>query len=308
MKTWFTEDQTPNMRLGLRVKSILHHEKSAYQEITVFDTYSHGRLLTLDDIVMTTEKDEFVYHEMISHVPLVTHPNPKKTLIVGGGDGGAIRETLKHPSVEEAHIAEIDGRVMEVSKKYLPTIAAELDNPRTRVHVTDGIEFVAEHPGEFDVIMVDSTDPIGPAVGLFSGDFYRSVYRALTDDGLFVAQTESPFYNRDLLQRIQQTLADIFPIVRLYWGVVPTYPGGFWTFSLGSKRHDPLEADLARAAGLETRYYSAEVHKAAFVLPPFVAELAARPDAQQGVVATGTSGAAGSAQTLDARDDRGETR
>lgn len=277
MNCWFTEDQTPDMRFSCRVKEILHRERSDFQEIVVYDTEQFGRLLALDDIVMTTDRDEFVYHEMMAHVPLVTHPRPRRVLVVGGGDGGVVREVLKHP-VEEVHLAEIDGRVIAVAREYFPAIACGLDDPRVRIHVADGIEFVREREGCYDVIIVDSTDPIGPAEGLFQEEFYRSVSRALSADGVFVAQTESPFFNRDLIRRIHEALRRVFPLVRLYLASIPTYPGGLWTISLGSKGPDPLGADLSRSEGLGTRYYSRDIHKAAFVLPPFVQELTLAQD------------------------------
>lgn len=270
MNTWFTEDQTKNLRISLRVRSILHKERSAYQEIAVYETEEFGRLLTLDDVIMTTEKDEFVYHEMLSHPALCAHPRPRQVLVVGGGDGGIVREVLKHPSVERVVLAEIDERVIEVSKRYLPTIASALDDPRVDIQVGDGIAYVADHPDAFDVILVDSTDPIGPAVGLFGESFYRSVRRALGEGGLFAAQTESPWFNQELLERIHHTLREIFPVSRLYWAAVPTYPGGFWTFSVGSLGPDLDTFDEARAAALDTKYYSPEMHRAALALPPFV--------------------------------------
>ncbi|MBX6377882.1 MAG: polyamine aminopropyltransferase [Clostridia bacterium] len=274
MELWFTEDQTDHLRLSVRVREVLHRARSPYQAVAVYETEAFGRLLALDDVIMTTERDEFVYHELMAHVPLVTHPRPQRVCIVGGGDGGVLREVLKHPGVT-ADLVEIDAKVVEVSRRFLPSIATRFDDPRARVLYEDGIVHMARCEAAYDVVIVDSTDPVGPAVGLFGEDFYRSVYRALRDDGCFVAQTESPFFNQDLIRRVQATLRAIFPVVRLYWGVVPTYPGGFWTFSFASKGPDPLTAPLERAARLGTRWYSAAVHRAAFVLPPFVEALVA---------------------------------
>jgi spermidine synthase len=272
MELWFTEKQTPELGITCKVKDVLHTEKSQYQQIAVLDTYQFGRLLALDGIIQTTICDEFVYHEMIAHVPLFTHPNPKRVLVIGGGDGGAIREVLKHKSVEAAYLAEIDGRVVEVSKQYLPEISCALDDPRCHVEIGDGIKFVQEHKGEFDVIIVDSTDPIGPAVGLFHQEFYRSLYDALSDDGLFVAQTESPFYNAGLIRDIYRSISEVFPITRLYLAHVPTYPGGMWSFTIGSKGYDPIDVQID-IKGMNMRYYTPEVHKAAFVLPEFVKDI-----------------------------------
>lgn len=272
MECWFT-DRTENFGLTCRVRSVLHRERSPFQEIVVYDTEQFGRLLALDDVVMTTERDEFVYHEMMAHVPLVTHPAPRRVLVVGGGDGGVVREVLKHPEVERVRLVEIDERVIEVSRRYLPDIACGLDDPRVEVAVGDGVEHVRRARGEYDVVIVDSTDPVGPAVGLFREEFYRDVAEALAEDGLFVAQTESPFFHGDLLGQVQRALRRVFPVVRLYLCAVPTYPGGLWTISLGSRRHDPLDCSLERAGRLATRYYSPEVHRAAFALPPFVRQL-----------------------------------
>jgi spermidine synthase len=270
---WFTELQNANLSLGLRIKKILHSEQTEYQTMDVVETVQYGNLLVLDGCVMTTDKDEFVYHEMLAHVALHTHPNPKKVLVVGGGDGGVIREAIKHPTVEKAVLAEIDGRVIEVSKQFFPQIASALTgNPRVEVQVTDGIQYVKDHPGEFDVIFVDSTDPIGPAVGLFAKEFYQSVHRALKDDGLFVAQTESPFVNQDLIRHVFQDVRATFPITELYLAYVPTYPTGMWSFTLGSKQYHPLR-DQQPARVQDTKYYTADVHRAAFALPRFVEEL-----------------------------------
>ncbi|ACV64279.1 spermidine synthase [Desulfofarcimen acetoxidans DSM 771] len=273
MEFWFTEDQSKDLRIGCRILETIHSETTPFQKLAVINTAQFGRMLVLDNVIQTTVKDEFVYHEMIAHVALNTHPNPKKVLIIGGGDGGVVREVVKHTGVEKVVHVEIDGRVIEVSKKYLPEISCALDNPRVEVIIDDGIKHVQEYKDTYDVIIIDSTDPVGPAVGLFSAEFYRSVSEALTQDGLFVAQTESPFYNEELITRIQKDVADIFPVTSLYLACVPTYPGGLWSFTIGSKIYDPQKADTTRFSELATRYYSPVVHKASFVLPPFVQNL-----------------------------------
>lgn len=271
MSLWFTEYQTDNLSIGMRIKETLHSEQTEFQALDVVETEQYGRMLVLDGCVMTTDKDEFVYHEMLTHVPLHTHPNPKSVLVIGGGDGGAIREIIKHPSVERAVLAEIDGRVIEMSKKYFPYIASGLSDPRVDVQVTDGIEYVKNHPNEFDVILVDSTDPIGPAVGLFAVEFYQSVFKALKEDGLFVAQTESPFAHRDLIAKVHQDVRSVFPSAHLYLAHIPTYPTGMWSFTMGSKRHNPLDVKESRIS--DTKYYTARVHQGAFALPRFVEEI-----------------------------------
>lgn len=273
MELWFTEYQTPNLGIACKTKRTLHSEKTEFQELAVIETEQFGRMLLLDGIIQTTVEDEFVYHEMITHVPLFTHKNPKKALVIGGGDGGAIREILKHKSIEKAVHVEIDRRVVEVSKEYLPEISCALDDSRVEIHYDDGIKYVQEHKNEFDVIMVDSTDPIGPAVGLFSADFYRSVYEALKEDGIFVAQTESPFFEKELIKNVFNSVKSIFPITRLYTCAIPAYPSGFWSFTMGSKKYDPLETDIGSIPEIETRYYTPEIHRASFVLPRFVQDL-----------------------------------
>ncbi|NLC76039.1 MAG: polyamine aminopropyltransferase [Clostridia bacterium] len=270
---WFSELQTPAVGISCLTTATLHSEKTEFQDLMVIDTVAFGRMLLLDGVIQTTVKDEFVYHEMITHVALNTLKNPKRALVVGGGDGGSIREIIKHPSIEKATLVEIDRRVVEVSKEFLPEISVGLQDPKVEIIFDDGIKHVKEHKNTYDLIVIDSTDPVGPAVGLFAKEFYASVFEALTDDGIFVAQTESPFFEEALIKRVYNDVKDIFPIAKLFLANVPTYPGGLWTFTLGSKKYDPEQADLTNIPSLNTKYYSPEVHKAAFMLPPFVKEI-----------------------------------
>lgn len=272
MELWAKEYHTKNMIISYRIKETLHTERSKFQDIALVDSHQWGRMLLLDSIVQTTEKDEFVYHEMITHVALNAHPNPERVCVVGGGDGGAIREILKHKSVKEAVLVEIDERVVELSKQYLPTISCALDDPRVTVNIADGIEYIKNARNEFDLIIVDSTDPIGPAVGLFAQEFYRNLFSALKEDGMFVAQTESPWVNQDLIPDLHAGLNNVFPIVRLSIASIPTYQSGLFSFTVGSKKYDPTVVQEGKPA-LDTKYYTPEVHKASFVLPPFVREL-----------------------------------
>ncbi|MHB1628769.1 MAG: polyamine aminopropyltransferase [Bacilli bacterium] len=277
MDLWFTEKQTPDFGITAKITHTLHTERTEFQDLALIETAEWGRMLVLDGCVMTTLRDEFVYHEMIAHVALSAHPKPEKILVVGGGDGGVMREIIKHHTVKKAVLAEIDGRVIELSKQYLPEIAVALTDPRVDVRVIDGIAHVNGEEAEYDVIIVDSTDPIGPAVGLFAKEFYQGISRALKPDGIFVAQSESPFLHGDLIRRVQSDVADIFPLTRLYLAAIPTYPSGLWSFTVGSKVYDPAAiADRERTNGLQTRYYTPELHAAAFQLPRFVRELAAR--------------------------------
>lgn len=273
LNLWFTEQQTKDMRISVRVKQILHQEETPFQSLAVLDTDQFGRMLVLDNIIQTNIADEFVYHEMITHVALNTHAAPKKVLVVGGGDGGAVREIIKHQSVEKAVHCEIDGAVIEASRRFLPEISCALDDPRVEIIVDDGIKHVKENKDTYDIIIVDSTDPIGPAEGLFSVSFYRDIFASLKDDGIFVAQTESPFFNRNLIPGLYKDIAGIFPVTRLYLAVIPTYPGGLWTFTMGSKKYDPLKSDISKIPPMDTKYYSPAIHQTCFVLPPFVKEL-----------------------------------
>ncbi len=273
MDLWYTEFQTPGVGITCKTKKTYHTEKTEFQDLALIETEQFGRMLVLDGTVQTTIEDEFVYHEMISHVPLFTHKNPKKVLVIGGGDGGAIREIIKHPSVEKAVLCEIDGRVIELSKEYLPEISCALGDKRVEVLVADGIKYVQDNKNEFDVIMVDSTDPVGPAVGLFAVDFYKAIYDALKEDGIFVAQTESPFFHKELIKNVYKDVSSLFPITKLYTCAIPTYPSGFWSFTMGSKKYDPLETDITKIPELDTKYYCPELHKAVFALPKFARDL-----------------------------------
>lgn len=270
---WLTERETEHLVSKCRIKRTLYQDRSKYQEVAIVESYEYGRMLILDGIIQTSIRDEFIYHEMIAHVPLLMHPKPEKVLVVGGGDGGTVREVLKHPEVKQVHLVEIDEMVIDVSRKYLPEIAGKLDDPRVEIHVADGIQFVKERKGAFDVILVDSSDPLGPAEGLFTEAFYGDAATALKKDGLMAIQSESPFFTPDLVKAIYQAMSRHFPSVHLYTASVPTYSTAPWGFMLASRRY--LESLAARRSkpALGTRYYSPEIHKAAFVLPPFVKEL-----------------------------------
>ncbi len=274
MELWFTEKQTDNHGITTRISQTLHSEQTEYQQIDIIETEQFGTMLLLDGMVMTTDVDEFVYSEMITHVALNTHPNPRRVLVIGGGDGGTIREIIKHQSVKKAILAEIDGRVIETSIEYFPEIATNLTgNPRVELAVGDGIQYIRDHKNEFDVIIVDSTEPVGPGEGLFAKDFYQEVHDALKADGIMVAQTESPWFNQELITRVFRDINSLFPVTRLYTASVPTYPSGLWSFTIGSKLYDPLSVNEEQIVELATKYYTSQLHHAAFVLPQFVADL-----------------------------------
>lgn len=271
MEYWFTENQAKGLRISIQIDGVLERAGTPYQEVVVSHTGEFGKMLTLDDVIQTTERDEFMYHEMICHVPMCSHPSPRQVLIVGGGDGGVVREVLRHP-VGHVDLVEIDEKVVELSKRHLPSISGSLDDPRVKVNIGDGIEFVKKTKDSYDVIIVDSTDPVGPAVGLFGTAFFESIKRALKGDGLFVAQTGSPFYFPGEMGQVFTSVKGIFPKSGVYLGCVPTYPGGMWSYTIGSMVHDFTSPAKGRTVQ-GTRYYSPEVHAAAFALPAFVKKI-----------------------------------
>lgn len=273
MDMWLREGQIEDAVMTYKVKETLVRKKTKYQDLCIVDTYALGRMLTLDGIVQTTIKDEYVYHEMITHIPLFTHKNPKKVLVVGGGDGGTVREILKHPSVEKVVLCEIDEDVIKECKKFLPEISCGLSDPKCEIFIGDGIKYVHEHKNEFDVIIVDSTDPFGAAEGLFGGSFYKEISECLTQDGIFIAQTETPFYLPDTVKRVYDDAKAVFPITKLFMAGIPTYPSGFWSFTIGSKKYDPETADLSNTIDIDTKYYTKQLHKACFVLPKFIEDI-----------------------------------
>lgn len=279
MEAWFFENQTGNFGIKIRIKSVLHHEYSDFQEITVYDTFEFGRMLVLDQAVMFTDKNEFIYHEMLGLVPLFSHKIPERILIIGGGDGGVVRECLKNPFVKHIDLVEIDKKVIDISKEFFPEISCGLGDKRVGVIADDGIEFLKRVSGNerYDVILIDSTDPIGPAEGLFKRDFYESAERALKDDGIFVAQTESPFFNKNLIKDINKIIKEIYEKSSLYCAMIPVYPSGLWSFTIGSKKYQPQNINESYKgfdfAPLNLKYYSPEIHSSSFILPNFVKDI-----------------------------------
>ena len=285
METWFFENQTGNFGIKIRIKSILFHEFSDYQEITIYDTLEFGKVLVLDKAVMFSDKNEFVYHEMLGLVPLFSHEKPERILIIGGGDGGVVRECLKNPFVKHIDLVEIDKKVVEVSKEFFPEIACKLEDDKVRVLAEDGIEFIknisarGNEDEKYDVILVDSTDPVGPAEGLFRRDFYEAAYGALNASGIFTAQTESPFFNQNLIKDIGKIIKEIYAKSSLYCASIPVYPSGLWSFTAGSKKYDTKvinesykDFDFGRLEK-ELKYYSPEIHHSSFVLPNFIKDI-----------------------------------
>lgn len=278
MEFWFSENHTPNVQISIRVDKQLYSGKSEFQRIDVFESPEFGRFLTLDGYMMLTEKDEFIYHEMITHVPLAVHPNVKKVLVIGAGDGGVIRELANYPEIETIDMVEIDPLVVEVCKKYLPKTSCRFDDPRLNIYYEDGLRFVRFKENEYDLIIVDSTDPFGPGEGLFTKEFYGNCYKALKDDGILINQHESPFYPEDAAacQRAHKNIVETFPIAKVYQAHIPTYPSGHWLFGFASKKYHPLK-DLNETRwnmrSLTCRYYTTTLHKGAFYIPAYVEDL-----------------------------------
>lgn len=268
MELWVTEYQTPSLGFSCKTTETLRVEQTPFQHLSVVNTEQFGRMLLLDGMVQTTEKDEFVYHEMITMIALNAHPQPKNVLVIGGGDGGALREVVRHPAVERGTLAEIDERVIQASRDFFPDHSCSFNAPKAQLIVADGIQFIKDHTDTFDVVIVDSTEPVGPAQELFSAAFYASVAKALKDDGMLVVQSESPFFNEDVIKMAYGGIKQSFPIAKLYLAAIPTYPSGLWSFTVGSKRYDP-EVPV-HTGNLEYKYYTPEIHQAAFKLPAFV--------------------------------------
>ena len=261
------------IRTEYKVKSLLHYEISPYQEISVVDTKGFGRMLVLDGIPQNSSGEGFIYNEMISHIPIVTHPNPKAVGMIGGGDCGPAREAMKYSGIEKIDVVEIDQQVTDVCRTWL-TPASHYDNDRrfSMIHL-DGVEWVQKNKGNYDVLIIDRSDPVGPAAKLYKKDFYNDVYEALTDDGVVVIQSGSPFYSTSTLPKTSKSLKELFPIVRTYLVTIPLFPCGIWSYTVASKKYDPLTADLSRLQDGETKYINAELFLASFVLPNYVKTL-----------------------------------
>ncbi len=278
MDFWFSEKQTPNVKLSIRVDRQIYSGRSEFQRIDVFESPEFGRFLTLDGYMMLTEKDEFIYHEMITHVPMAVHPHVRDVLVIGAGDGGVIRELARYSDIEHIDMVEIDPLVVEVCKQYLPKTACRFDDPRLSIHYEDGLKFIRSRENCYDLIIVDSTDPFGPGEGLFTLEFYGNSFKALREDGIMVNQHESPFYAEDAAacQRAHKRIVESFPISRVYQAHIPTFAAGYWLFGFASKKYHPindLDANQWNALNMRTRYYTTRLHVGAFYLPAFLEEM-----------------------------------
>ncbi len=273
MIKFFEKDPYAPIQYVYDIEKVLYKGKSKFQEIMVVENPYFGKMLILDGVVQITERDEFFYHEMLVHVLMHAHPNPENIVVIGGGDGGAVREVLKHDSVKKVFFIEIDEEVINVSKEFFPTVSGSINDSRVEIMCMDGAEFVKNRDKDIDVIIVDSTDIVGFAKSLFTVEFFKSVRDCLTDEGMFVTLSESLHFHKDLVIEVQEAMRLIFPVVDLYTAPLATYAGNWWTFSVASKRHDPRT--MRRKFQIDTRYYSDEIHAQAFVPKGFYDRLMA---------------------------------
>lgn len=263
MIKFIEKDPYAPIQYSYEVSKILYSGKSAYQEIQVFENPFFGKILVLDGVVQITERDEFFYHEMLAHVVLSAHPDPRRVVVIGGGDGGTVREVLRHKSVEKVYFIEIDEEVINVSKKFFPSVACGIDDKRVEVKCMDGAEFVKGRKSDIDVVIVDSTDIVGFAKSLFTKKFFGSIKNCLSENGMFVTLSESLHFHREIVLQVQKTMKSVFPVVDLYTAPLATYAGNWWTFSVGSMGPDPR---VIRGKGrIRSKYYSGDIHKSCFL-------------------------------------------
>ena len=275
MELWFDEFHAPDVRHGIRVDRHLFSKKSDYQQIDIFETPEFGRVLALDGSVMLTERDEFIYDEMITHVPMAVHPDIRDVLVIGAGDGGVVKELCRYHQVERIDLVEMDPEVLEACQAYLPENASRLNDDRVHIFYDNALRFIRRCTAQYDLIIVDSNDPFGPSEGYFTREFYGICYNALRDDGIMVNQQGSPFFSHDAdaMQRSHQRIASTFPISRVYQAHIPTYAAGYWLFGFASKKYHPIDdLDAKRWLGyhFRTDYYTPKLHVGAFYLPAFL--------------------------------------
>lgn len=278
MDMWFSDEHTPNVKLSIRIERQVFSAQSDYQRIDIMESKEFGKILVVDGDLTVTEKDEFIYHEMISHVPMAVHPMVKKALVIGGGDGGVVRELCKYNFIEQIDMVELDPLLVEACRKYYPQTACQLDDPRVNIYIENGLRFIRTRENEYDLIIVDSPSPFGAGEGLFTKEFYGNCYHALKDDGIMINQHESPFYTEEAYQcqRMHARIVNSFPISKVYQAHIPSYPSGHWIFGFASKKYHPIhDLDGIRwnMLGIKTQYYTPRLHAGAFALPVYVEEL-----------------------------------
>ena len=278
MEMWFSEVQTPDVKLSIRTSQQLYAGKSEYQDIAVLDSPAFGKILTLNGRVLFSDADDFVYNEMVAPVPMAVHPNPKKILILGGGDGGVAQVFSMYPEIEHIDVVEPDELLVEVCREYFPDYATGLEDERVEVYLQDGLRFLRNCENEYDIIINDATDPFGHTEGLFTKEFYGNAYRALKEDGIMVYQHGSPFYDEDesAFRSMHRKASQSFPISRVYQAHIPTCAAGYWLFGFASKQYHPIEdfdREKWKKRQLFTEYYTANLHVGAFMLPRYVEDI-----------------------------------
>lgn len=278
MQIWFSEYHTLNAKLDVRIEKQLFSGESEFQKINVFQSYEFGKFVSLDGEIVFSEADEFIYDEMVTHVPMAVHPNVKNVLIIGGGDGGVAKELIGYPTIEHIDVVETDKMFVDVCKEFFPESAEGLEDPRITMHYDDGLRFLRRKSDEYDLIINDSTDPLGHTEGLFTKEFYGSCYKALKEDGIMVYQHGSPFYDEDEVEcrKMHRKVYKSFPISRVYQAHIPTCPSGYWLFGFASKKYHPLndfKPEKWEELGLKTWYYTTNLHRGAFMLPKYVEDL-----------------------------------
>ena len=274
MELWISEPHTKDVKISIRVKKQLYSGQSDYQKIDVYDTFEFGKILVLDGCIMLTEKDEFIYHEMITHVPMAINMQIRKVLVIGAGDGGTVNQLIKYKTIEKIDVVEIDRDVVKVSKEFFD-IAKSFDDERVTLYYEDGLRFVRNIINCYDLIIVDSTDPFGPGEGLFTKEFYGNCFNALTDDGILINQHESPFYTNDQLamMRTHRRINSVFKNAFIYQAHIPTYPSGHWLFGYASKKRGVMPDMSWNMLGIKTKYYNLDLHRGSFAIPNYVKEL-----------------------------------
>ena len=278
MEMWFHDEHTDNVKLAIRVDYQVFSAQSEIQRIDVLESKEFGKILVVDGDLMLTEKDEFIYHEMISHVPMAVHPQVEKILVIGGGDGGVVRELAKYDTVEQMDVVEADPLLVEVCRKYFPQMACSLNDPRVHIYHEDGLRFIRSKSDAYDLIIIDSPNPFGAGEGLFTKEFYGNCFNALHEDGIMINQHESPFYKEEAFQcqRMHKRIIESFPISRIYQAHIPSYPSGHWLFGFASKRYHPIhdmDGIQWKLRGIQTKYYLPRLHEGVFALPAYVEEL-----------------------------------
>lgn len=265
--SFIKEEHSKYHGLYFKAKRILYSEKSTYQKIDVIENEFFGKVLFLDDLLQTTEKDEFFYHEMLTHPALVTHPCPEDILIIGGGDGGALKEVLRYP-VKKVILVEIDEKVIEASKKFFPEMSNSFEDKRVEIVISNGADYVINTQEKFDIIIIDSSDPVGPSKSLFKKDFFLSLKKRIKDEGIIIAQAGSAFYHLEKIKELNNFLKEIFSVVNFYISPVPTYPAGLWSFVFLSEKINPF--NIKRNPPKFLKYFNLDVHRASFSLPNFL--------------------------------------